>query len=133
VVVDDDNVARTATKGALQKRYGVEVQAFSSGQGFLDSRFPLAGGGANRTGAGVAGMSLPPRCLILLDHLMPDMDGEQVLAHIPAGHPHVIAMVSGTLFTAEDHERISGKGVATFFEKPLDWQGFDAAVSEFLQ
>jgi hypothetical protein len=65
---------------------------------------------------------------------MPDIHGEQVLARIPAGHPHVIArVVSGTLFTAEDHERISGKGVAAFFEKPLDWQGFDAAVSEFLQ
>jgi CheY-like chemotaxis protein len=133
VVVDDDNVARTATKGALHKRYGVEVLAYSSGQDFLDSRFPSAGGGANRTGAGATGLSVPPRCLILMDHLMPDMDGEQVLEHIPAGHPHSIAMVSGTLFTAEDHERISGKGVSAFFEKPLDWQGFDAAVSEFIQ
>jgi hypothetical protein len=39
VIVDDDTMARTATKGALHKRYGVEVQAYSSGQDFLDSRF----------------------------------------------------------------------------------------------
>jgi CheY-like chemotaxis protein len=63
-----------------------------------------------------------------MDHLMPDMDGEQVLERIPARHPHVIVMLSGTLFKAEDRERIRGKGVSAFFEKPLDWQGFDAAL-----
>jgi CheY-like chemotaxis protein len=133
VIVDDDTMARTATKGALHKRYGVEVHAYSSGQDFLDSRFPPAGDGASSVGAGVAGLSdVPPRCLILLDHLMPDMNGEEVLEHIPAGHPHIIAMVSGSLFTAEDNGRIRGKGVSAFFEKPIDWQSFDTVVSGFI-
>ena len=65
-----------------------------------------------------------------MDHLMPVMDGEEVLEHIPAGHPHIIAMMSGTLFTAQDHERILAKGVSAFFEKPLEWRIFDDVLNE---
>ena len=71
-----------------------------------------------------------PRCLILMDHMMPVMDGEEVLEHIPAGHPHFIAMMSGTHFTAEHREIIRGKGVSAFFEKPLEWEVFDGVLRE---
>ena len=123
VVVDDDAMARVAGKGALVARYGVKVQAFSSALTFLSSMFPPPVAGATAaTGPD------QPRCLILMDHLMPDMDGEQCLDHIPAGHPHYIAMMSGTHFSADHREIIRMKGVAAIFEKPLDWQHFDAVL-----
>jgi DNA-binding NtrC family response regulator len=65
-----------------------------------------------------------------MDHLMPIMDGEQAVGLVPAGHPHAIAMMSGTMFTAADRARIRAKGVAAFFEKPLDWQVLDATVQD---
>ena len=123
VVVDDDAMARVAGKGALVARYGVKVQAFSSALTFLSSIFPPPVAGATAA----AGPD-QPRCLILMDHLMPDMDGEQCLDHIPAGHPHYIAMMSGTHFSADHREIIRMKGVAAIFEKPLDWQHFDAVL-----
>jgi CheY-like chemotaxis protein len=127
VLVDDDLVARTATKGALAVRYGVTVVAYKSASEFLDSMFSPT---EAADGADAAGVSNQHRCLILLDHLMPEMDGEQALGHLPVEHPHTIVMMSGTHFTEGDCERIRSKGVATFFEKPLNWQVFDVAVSE---
>ena len=130
VIVDDDPMARVATKGALRARYGVTVQAHSSAQDFLDNMFrppPLDGAGG---GAAACQQRDQPRCLILMDHLMPVMDGEQVLDHIPVGHPHIIVMISGTYFRKEDRERIGAKGVSAFFEKPLEWRIFDDVVDE---
>ena len=135
VVVDDDTMARLAVKGALSKRYGVAVQAHESAHAFLDSMFRPDHNGAAGAGAAVDATG-QPRCLILMDHMMPVMDGEEVLGHIPAGHPHFIAMMSGTHFTAEHREIIRKKGVSAFFEKPLEWEQFDSdltqAAGEFL-
>jgi hypothetical protein len=39
---------------------------------------------------------------------------------------------SGTLFTAQDRERILAKGVSAFFEKPLEWQTFDDVLNELI-
>ena len=63
VIVDDDRVARIATKGALAARYGVAVRAYPSAQEFLDNMFrpPLAAA----AGAGAAVTHDQPRCLIL--------------------------------------------------------------------
>jgi CheY-like chemotaxis protein len=125
-------MARLAVKGALSKRYGVAVHAHESAHAFLDSMFRPDHNGAVGAGAVVDPSHLTdqPRCLILMDHMMPVMDGEQVLDHIPAGHPHFIAMMSGTNFTAEHREIIRKKGVSAFFEKPLEWEIFDTVLTQ---
>jgi CheY-like chemotaxis protein len=129
VLVDDDALARLATRGALAARYEVAVKVYSSGRDFLDGMF-IASAPADGAGAAILQQQRQPRCLILMDHLMPLMDGEQAVGLVPAGHPHAIAMMSGTIFTTADRARIRGKGVAAFFEKPLEWQVFDATVQD---
>jgi signal transduction histidine kinase len=129
VLVDDDPLARIATRGALVARYGVAVRVYSSGQDFLDGIFD-AYAPAGEACAAIPQQQHQPRCLILMDHLMPLMDGEQAVGLVPAGHPHVIAMMSGTVFTVADRARIRTKGVTAFFEKPLEWNTFDALVQD---
>ena len=119
ILVDDDEMARRATEGAMASRYNVPVQGHASAQEFLDRTFP----------AGAVGHP-SRRCLILIDHLMPVADGEMVLDHIPCGHHHCLAMMSGSRFSDQDRQRIHASGIQMCFEKPLDWELFDDFLRE---
>ena len=104
MLVEDDTDIRTVASMALEMVGGLEVRAFASGEEAL---------------AAVAGVA--PQ-LIVLDVMMPGMNGPEVLAHLreqgaTAGIPVVFMTAKAQ---PEEVERLRALGVLDVIAKPFD-------------
>jgi len=113
VVDDEPPVAKLLC--LMLKRAGYEAASFSTG--------PAALGALKRT---------PPQ-LVLLDLVLPEMDGIEVLRRIRETAPHTaVVMVSGqgTVKAAVDALRL---GASDFLEKPVDQHRLGASLTRALE
>jgi two-component system nitrogen regulation response regulator NtrX len=113
-VVDDEPLVAKMLS-AMLGRAGYQATAFSTGVAAIDA--------VRRT---------PPQ-LVLLDLMLPEMDGIEVLRRIRAAAPHVaVVMVSGqgTVETAVEALKL---GASDFLEKPLDQHRLEAALARALE
>lgn len=109
-VVDDEEPIRKALSRLLRV-VGLKVETFGSGTEFLESL-----------------RSHTPDCVVLDLH-MPETDGFEVesqLAH--AGFRIPIVVITGR-DAPKDRDRMTERGVAAFFQKPLDGQALLAAIN----
>lgn len=110
LTVDDDDDIRMVGALVLKKKGGFDVTSKPSGQQALDYLGSLADEG------------LPD--LIVLDVMMPEMDGPQTLDAIRALTPHPVADISIIFMTAkcqpDEVERLIALGAVDVIPKPFD-------------
>lgn len=101
LVADDESDQRDLLTGFLQKQ-GYTVFAAGSGREALEAfqQWPIQ--------------------LVLLDHRMPDMTGDQVLAEVKALQPTVRAIMITAYGTIETAVTVMKLGADDFLEKPVD-------------
>ncbi len=101
LIVDDEDMQRDLLKGFLRKK-GYEVVTAANGQEALQ-RF----------------MELPFQ-LVLLDHRMPGLTGDEVLANMKAINPLVRAIMITAYGTVDNAVEVMKLGADDFLEKPVD-------------
>jgi two-component system response regulator AtoC len=101
LVVDDEKLQRTMLQGFLEKQ-GYEVEAAATGQEALRL------------------FRERPFELVLLDHKMPDMNGDEVLAAIKKINPLVHAFMITAFGAVDTAVRVMQLGAEDFLEKPVD-------------
>lgn len=110
LTVDDDNDIRMVAAMVLKKKGGFDVISKPSGQDALDYLESLAD------------EDLPD--LIMLDVMMPEMDGPQTLGKIMEKAPHPAADIPIIFMTAkcqpDEIERLIGLGAKNVIPKPFD-------------
>lgn len=110
LTVDDDDDIRMVGALVLKKKGGFDVTSKPSGQQALDYLNSLEN------------KDLPD--LIVLDVMMPRMDGPQTLGAIRALTPHPIADIPVIFMTAkcqpDEVERLIALGAANVIPKPFD-------------
>ena len=101
LVVDDEELQRTMLKGFLKKQ-GYKTLAAANGkealQLFMEHPFEL----------------------VLLDHRMPDMNGDEVLARIKKINPLVHAIMITAYGAVDTAVRVMQLGADDFLEKPVN-------------
>jgi len=101
LIVDDEQLQRDMLQGFLQKQ-GFDVVSAADGREalhlFMDHPFDL----------------------VLLDHRMPDMNGDEVLAKIKAINPLVRAIMITAFGAVDTAVRVMQLGADDFLEKPVD-------------
>lgn len=101
LIVDDEQLQRDLLQGFLKKQ-GFDVVSAAGGrealQLFMDYPFEL----------------------VLLDHRMPDMNGDEVLAKIKAINPLVRAIMITAFGAVDTAVRVMQLGADDFLEKPVD-------------
>ena len=101
LVVDDEKLQRILLSGFLRKQ-GYQVLEASDG------------------GKALALYMSHPIDLVLLDHRMPDLNGDEVLARMKENNP-LVRVIMVTAFGAVDTAvRVMQLGADDFFEKPVD-------------
>ena len=113
-MVDDDPLV-TKALSAMLRQAGCEVTAFSAGQAAIEA----------------LGRTRP--MLVLLDLILPGMDGIEVLRRIREVAPEVaVVMVSGqgTIKAAVDALKL---GASDFLEKPVNQARIEAALTRALE
>ena len=110
LTVDDDNDIRMVAALVLKKKGGFDVTSKPSGQDALDYL------------EGLADEALPD--LIMLDVMMPEMDGPQTLEKIREKAPHPVANIPVIFMTAkcqpDEVERLINLGAVNVIPKPFD-------------
>jgi two-component system, NtrC family, response regulator AtoC len=101
LVVDDEEMQRDMLRGFLEKQ-GFFVKAAANG------REALALFAAN------------PFQLVLLDHRMPDMNGDELLAEIRSADPIVRAIMITAFADVDTAVAVMKLGADDFLEKPVD-------------
>ncbi|MBI5557619.1 MAG: sigma-54-dependent Fis family transcriptional regulator [Deltaproteobacteria bacterium] len=101
LVVDDEQLQRETLKGFLEKK-GYQV-------------YSAAGGGE-----ALRIFSAYPIQLALLDHKMPDMNGDELLARMKEINPFVRAIMITAYGAVETAVRVMRLGADDFLEKPVD-------------
>jgi FixJ family two-component response regulator len=109
-VVDDEEPIRKALSRLLRLA-GFKVETFGSGTEFLESL---------RNDA--------PDCVILDLH-MPEIDGFEIESQLTRGGFKVPVVAITGRDAPEDRERISGRNIAAFLQKPLDGEALVAAIT----
>ncbi len=71
--------------------------------------------------------------MVLLDMMMPDMDGLQVFAEMKKIHPEVKAILASGFCLDEQLEDILAQGLLSFVQKPFSYDQLMAAVAEALK
>lgn len=101
LVVDDEDMQRDMLKGFLVKK-GYDVATAASGEDALQvfAKFPFQ--------------------LVLLDHRMPDIAGDQVLAGIKEINPLVRVIMITAYGTVDTAVKVMKLGADDFLEKPVD-------------
>jgi len=101
LIVDDEALQRTLLSGFLEKQGYAVLQA----------------------GGGVDALALfmqYPIDLVLLDHRMPDMNGDQVLARMKEQNPLVRVIMITAYGAVDTAVRVMQLGAEDFLEKPVD-------------
>lgn len=101
LVVDDEEMQRDLLKGFLKKQ-GYEVVTAADGREALQRFAEL------------------PFQLVLLDHRMPDLTGDEVLANMKSMNPLVRAMMITAYGTVDTAVEVMKLGADDFLEKPVD-------------
>jgi len=101
LVVDDEAAQRNMLKGFLEKQ-GFEVFAAENGNRALELFSEL------------------PFQLVLLDHRMPDLNGDEVLARIKTANPAVRAIMITAFGSVDTAVSVMKLGADDFLEKPVD-------------
>ena len=101
LIVDDEPMQRELLKGFLEKR-GYEVTAVPDAEQAL-KRF-----------------SVDPFQLVLLDHRMPGMNGDELLRALKARNPLVHAIMITAFGSVETAVTVMQAGADDFLEKPVD-------------
>ena len=101
LVVDDEPMQRDMLRGFLEKQ-GYFVASAANGREAL------------------ALFAAQPFQLILLDHRMPDMNGDEVLAEIRKTDPLVRAIMITAFGSVDTAVTVMKLGADDFFEKPVD-------------
>ncbi len=109
LIVDDEQLQRDMLQGFLQKQ-GFDVVSAADGREalhlFMDRPFEL----------------------VLLDHRMPDMNGDEVLAKIKAINPRVRAIMITAFGAVDTAVRVMQLGADDFLEKPVDLEELLAKI-----
>ncbi len=101
LIVDDEELQRTMLQGFLEKQ-GYRVFAAADGPGALQL------------------FMAHPMDLVLLDHRMPMMSGDELLAKIKKINPMVRAMMITAFGAVDTAVRVMQLGADDFLEKPVD-------------
>ena len=105
LVDDDENLLRLMSEAF--KRSGFQVITFSLGQDAVDYFFSLS--------------SIPKNLLIVLDRILPDMDGIDILRGIRIKFPHqMLVIFLSSLTTEEDVLRGIEEGAIDYVFKPFN-------------
>ena len=101
LIVDDEELQRCLLEGFLQKQ-GFQVTSAANGAEALEEFLHS------------------PVDLVLLDHRMPDMNGDELLARIKAKNPLVRAIMITAFATVDTAVKVMQLGADDFLEKPVD-------------
>ena len=101
LIVDDEKVQRDMLRGFLEKQ-GYEVLAAAGGQEALEL------------------FADNPIQLVLVDHRMPDMNGDEVLHRLLESSPLVRAIMITAYGSVDTAVRVMQLGADDFLEKPVD-------------
>ena len=101
LIVDDEHMQRDLLKGFLEKK-GYEVEQAENG------------------GEALALFRRLPFQLVLLDHRMPDMNGDELLEKMKEANPLVKAIMITAYGDVDKAVRVLKLGALDFLEKPLD-------------
>jgi len=101
LIVDDEAIQRTLLSGFLEKQGYTVLQAESGA-------------------AALALFMQYPVDLVLLDHRMPDMNGDQVLARMKEQNPLVRVIMITAYGAVDTAVRVMQLGADDFLEKPVD-------------
>ena len=101
LVVDDESMQRDMLKGFLEKQ-GYAVAAAANGRDAL------------------AMFADQPFQMVLLDHRMPDMNGDALLAEIRKADPRVRAIMITAFSSVDTAVAVMKLGADDFLEKPID-------------
>jgi two-component system, NtrC family, response regulator AtoC len=101
LIVDDESMQRKLLKGFLEKQ-GYEVAEAENGEQALEifRRLPFQ--------------------LVLLDHRMPDMNGDEVLEKLKAADPFARVFMITAYGDVDKAVRVLKLGAEDFLEKPVD-------------
>lgn len=111
LVVDDEEMQREMLEGFLAKK-GYQVVSAPNGEEAL------------------AIFNKEPVDLVLLDHKMPDMNGDEVLARLKKINPFVHAIMITAYGAVNTAVRVMQLGADDFLEKPVDLVELLAKVEE---
>nr|WP_321464580.1 sigma-54 dependent transcriptional regulator [uncultured Desulfobulbus sp.] len=109
LIVDDESLQRELLGGFLKKQ-GFEVVEAECGQKAIDRFFQ------------------EPIDLILLDHKMADMRGDEVLERIKAINPQARVIMITAYGAVETAVKVMQLGASDFLEKPVDLEGLLAKI-----
>jgi two-component system, cell cycle sensor histidine kinase and response regulator CckA len=101
LVVDDEEVVRKVAKAALEL-YGYNVILANDGREALQ-RFDQRAGEID---------------LVLLDLIMPNMDGEETFRQLRMRRGDICVILSSGYSDTQAQARFTGKGLASFIKKP---------------
>ncbi len=114
LVVDDEALQRDMLAGFLS-RQGYDVVTAADGQQALRC------------------VAEDPVALVLLDHRMPDINGDELLAQIKRLNPLVRAIMITAYGSVDTAVRVMRLGADDFLEKPVDLQQMLAKIEELAQ
>jgi signal transduction histidine kinase/CheY-like chemotaxis protein len=115
LVVDDEETVRN-TAALMLRKLGLDVALVSDGREAVDTF-----------------RAQPSRfAMVLMDLTMPQMNGEQAFAELRRVRPDIgVVLMSG--FNEQDAtSRFTGKGPASFIQKPFQFDELSAAVQQVL-
>ena len=115
LVVDDEEYLRLLSKRML-RRLGYQVHVADGGPAAL---------------ALCAELGAELDC-VLLDLIMPGMDGTEVYAELRRLHPELKVLLTSGYHEAEVSRRFAGHGLAGFLQKPYVLEDLSAKLSEVL-
>lgn len=115
LAVDDEQLNRVLLESVLEQE-GYEVTAVGRGEDALEA------------------LTSASYDLVLLDLLLPDMEGEAVLAAMraDAGLADLPVLLISALEESEEIERLLGENVVGFVPKPFDREWLSLAVGDAL-
>jgi PAS domain S-box-containing protein len=115
LIVDDEESVRS-TAAAMLKRLGFEVALAADGREAVDAFRAEPDGYA----------------LVLMDLTMPHLNGEQTFTELRRIKPDVQVVLTSGYNEQEAVSRFTGKGLASFLQKPFEYEGLQTIVQRVL-
>ncbi|MCH9681199.1 MAG: response regulator [Deltaproteobacteria bacterium] len=116
LVVDDEKMVRTLVARMLE-RVGYTVHQAVDGADGIDVSKTLTPGGLD---------------LVVLDVMMPRLDGAEALREIVSRHPQAMAVVMSGYSKTETAQKFEGQHVQAFLEKPFTYHRLRKRLRELL-